>query len=151
MTKRFCCCCTNLEATRILAILLIVFRTIYIITKFTYIYELEVDSNRVDNNNANLDTEVIEFRAAKYSNIAIFALQCLLLIMDFCLLIGSIREVPKLLSIWFAVTVLSIPIMGAFMVYWMFAGYYYEILLSVIEVVFIVWIMIVVYGAVQEI
>ena len=70
--------------------------------------------------------------------------------MDPLLLLGSIKEVPRLLSLWFAATVLSVPVQGAFMVYWMYEEFYYEILFGLFEIMFTLWVMLVVYGAVQE-
>ena len=49
MTKRFCCCCTNVEAARILAILLMIFRLVYIFTKITYINELSDEIKKFEN------------------------------------------------------------------------------------------------------
>ena len=73
MTKRFCCCCTNVEAARVLAVLLMILRLVYIFTKVTYINELSDEIEKYENPAYKIDgdTQLTDLQSTRTTNYAI--------------------------------------------------------------------------------
>ena len=141
MAKNFCCCGNNLKAAKILAIVFIVLRLIqialsaYALANLDYLFE----QGQYDGDDKDQVKLIMQIGTG---------LQGFFLIIDICLLVGSIKKIPGLLWVWLVVAGISV-------IYVVVSGIItftvLNIVMAVISALLTVWAMLAVYGAVQEI
>ena len=139
MAKKFCCCGTNLKAAKILAIVFIVLRVIQLALS-AYAWA-NFDNLRGQYDGDDIDTVKTLIKVST-------AIQGVLLLVDICLLVGSIKKIAGLLWVWLivaAVSVVYIVVSG------ILAFNILNIIVAAISAGLTIWAMLAVYGAIQEI
>ena len=148
MVRKYCCCFeTNLSACKGVAIVLIVFRLIHI----AYCLKNIIELNELPDE-SNFWSSKIE-KIKKDNGIAL-GCELLGLITDICLYYGSTQKISTLLWIWFTVAgILTIAVIYG-IVYWIIDGVLSNlafIIVSVISGGLNIWMMLAVYGGIEEI
>ena len=137
MARNYCCCESNLKASTILAIVFIALRIIQLgISGYSFanVHNLQIDEE---------DKEKIEL-ALKIG----FALNGLFLLIDICLLIGTLKKITILLWVWLIIAGISLVYgLVATIVNFSIQG----IIVVALSILVTIWAMLAVYGSIQEI
>ena len=145
MVRQYCCCSSNLKAAKILAIIFVICRVIQV---GLFAQELANIDNIPHIN--EIDPETVDFfKLISKLNVGFSAV---FLVVDLCLLVGTLKKVTGLLWFWLVMAAISIICNLAITIYisTLFINVL-NIIMGVVSILVTIWVMLAVYGSIQEI
>ena len=138
MVRQYCCCVSNLKATKILAVLAVISSVIGLGYYGFLTTVAKVPAVRAEVRKQGGDPDYT--RNVLLGVTIYYAIQ---LLIEICLLVGAFKEKPALMKIWLgcAIVVLILTAVGAFL------GQFSLIF----DLALHLWVILAVYGAIEEI